>query len=148
MAVISGLSTCSAEDSLTNYLGEVLPAGTEIEINESCGGTFGLNPAVALFQVAIPNQLSSPDLTAIAFEGGSWTRQASLQEFANQHGAPVGIGATILDGKGCLRDLRDDADSLLFEPLPGLYFRSNDQSVIIILPDGEPGRGVLFTQGR
>lgn len=71
-----------------------------------------------------------------------------MQEFALTYDSEVGIAATVLDGKNCLMSMRDDAVALPGEPQPGLYFRSQDQSVVIMMPDDMPGTGVLFSQGH
>ncbi len=71
-----------------------------------------------------------------------------MQEFALKYGSEVGISATVLDGKNCLMSMRDDAVVLLGKLQPGLYFRSHDQSVVIMMPDDMPGMGVLFSQGH
>lgn len=92
-------------------------------------------------------QAPRPDLTTFPVKDGVWTRQSSLLEFADQHDAEPGISATVLDAKDCLEALRADARVLLFEPSLGLYFRSGDQTVVIILPDALPGTGVILTQG-
>jgi hypothetical protein len=114
------------------YLAEVLPPASDLRVADSCGGWLGLSPAVAVFDVTLP----------------TWSRQASLPGFVDEAGKPVGLAATVLDGKDCLRHLRPDAEAILFGPLPGLYFQSRDQSVLVVLPDGHPGLGILFTQGR
>lgn len=147
-ATIFTLSGCTVEGALVEYLSEVFPSGSKIEITESCGGSLGLSAAVAVLEVSFPEEFPTQDLTAFDSERGEWTRQASLREFVEKDDFEVRTAATVLDGKDCLRDLRDDADALLFEPKPGLYFRSNDQTVVIMMPDDEVGTAVLLAQGR
>jgi hypothetical protein len=136
------------DSALHDYLSEVFPTGSDIKIQESCGGSLGLSATVAVFEVVVANDDPASELTRFAPEDGTWTRQASLQEFVDAHGEPVGLAATVLDGKACQRKLRNDANALLFEQAPGLYFRSHDQTAFIMMPDDEPGTGVVFVQGR
>ncbi|MBL9050207.1 MAG: hypothetical protein JNK19_08865 [Tabrizicola sp.] len=147
-AVISSLSGCTTAGALHDYLSEVFPSGSAIKITDTCGGTLGLSAAVAVIEVSLPGGAPPLNEESLATETGRWTRQESLQEFIEQHAEPAGIGVTVGDGKDCLLDLRDDAEALLFEPSPGFYYRSNNQMVVIMLPDSEPGRGVVFAQGR
>ncbi len=130
---------------MRQYLAEVLPPASDLRVADSCGGWLGLSPAVAVFDVTLPE---GADLDTLATGLGTWSRQASLPGFVDEAGKPVGLAATVLDGKDCLRHLRPDAEAILFGPLPGLYFQSRDQSVLVVLPDGHPGLGILFTQGR
>ena len=147
-AVLCTVSGCTVDGALHEYLSEVFPGGSTIKITESCGGTLGLTAAVAVFEVGFAGGAPTPDMTLFTPDAGVWTREGSLQEFAEKYDFEVGISATVLDGKDCLTSMRDDAKSLLFEPQPGLYFRSHDQSVIIMMPDDEPGTGLIFAQGR
>ncbi|MBL9072697.1 hypothetical protein [Tabrizicola sp.] len=135
------------EGALHEYLSEVFPTGTVIQITDTCGGTLGLTPAVAVFAVSLSADDPSYELQRFATERGHWTRQASMQEFAQDHDQTVGISATVLDGKDCLASLGKEALLHTDPAMPGQYFRSNDQTVVIVIPDDTPGQGVLFVQG-
>jgi hypothetical protein len=147
-ALLGALSGCTVDGALHAYLSEVFPAGSTVEITESCGGTLGLSAAVAVFDVDFAGDAPTPDLTAFSPDDGAWTRQKSLREFAELYESGEGIAAAILYGRDCLGDLRDDANALLAGPVAGLYFRSHNQQVVIVLPDNEPGTGVVFALGR
>lgn len=147
-ALLGALSGCTVDGALHAYLSEVFPAGSTVEITESCGGTLGLSATVAVFEVDLVGDAPTPDLTAFSPDHGAWTCQKSLKEFAELYDSGEGIAAAILYGRDCLGDLRDDANALLAGPVPGLYFRSHNQQVVIILPDSEPGTGVVLAQGR
>jgi hypothetical protein len=147
-ALLVALSGCTVDGALHAYLSEVFPASSTVEITESCGGTLGLSAAVAVFEVDFAGDAPTPDLTAFSPDDGTWTRQKSLMEFAELYDSGEGIAAAILYGRDCLDYLRDDANALLAGPVPGLYFRSYNQMVVIVLPDDEPGTGIVFAQGR
>lgn len=148
LAALCVLAGCTTETAVQQYLTEILPTASVVRATDSCGGWLGLSPAVALVDVTLPKGVARGDLIGLETETGAWSYRGSLQDFVDDEGKPVGLAATVLDGKDCLRRLRADADAILFGPLPGLYFRSHDQSVLVILPDGQPGLGILFTQGR
>lgn len=59
----------------------------------------------------------------------------------------VGIAATLLDGKACLRQITDEADAILFGPKPGSYDASSNEQVVVIVFDDPQAQGVIFMQG-
>ncbi len=146
--MICTLSGCTFEGAVSEYLVDIFPVGSVIQVTDSCSSAFGAGGGAAVFEVTFPQNVSVPDLAALQLERGAWTREDSLQKFAEKHDFEVGIAATVLDGRDCFRSLREDADVWLFEPKPGLFFRSNDQTLVIMLPDDALGAGAVFSQGR
>ena len=135
---------CTNTSRLEKILAEILPPNIQVTMTETCAKLLG--PAVALFStVSPPAEKSILDHTS----DGLWVRSASLLEFAEadarEYGG-AGVGATILDGKECLRDKTDTADEILFGSKDGLYFRSNNRQIVAILFDEPEGHGVLFLQ--
>jgi hypothetical protein len=147
-AVFSILAGCTFEGAVSEYLVDVFPEGSVIQVTNSCSSAFGAGGGAAVFEVTFPQNDAVPELAALKPERGVWTREDSLQIFAAKYGSKVGIAATVLDGKNCLNTMRDDADSLLSAAQPGLFYRSHDQTVVIMMPDGVPGTGMIFSQGR
>jgi hypothetical protein len=147
-AIVCTLSGCTYEGAVLEYLVDVLPVGSAIQVTDSCSSAFGAGGGAAVFEVTFPQDASVPDLAALGLERGTWTREGSLGSFAEEHDFEVGIAATVLDGRECFRSLREDADAWLFEPKPGLFYRSEDQTVVIMMPDDAPGVGAVFSQGR
>jgi hypothetical protein len=141
------LSGCTFEATVREYLVEVFPPGTTVQISDSCSGAFGMAGGAAQFQVTFPKG-APPDLTALALDQGAWSREGSLLEAVEKHGEDFGLGSTVTDGWNCLRDMREDGRAWFTDPMPGLYFRSQDQTIMIMLPDSHSGVGVLFAQGR
>jgi hypothetical protein len=143
------VSGCTVEGRLVEILGSAFTTASVIWISDSCHSFLGFGPAVAVFDVTFTGDDPAPDLTALATGDGTWTRQESLQQFAEDHDQENGLGisATVLDGKDCLGRLGRDV--LLSERIlvPGQYYRSKDQSVVIVMPESTPGQGVLFVQG-
>lgn len=147
-ASICTLSGCTFEGAALEYLVDVFPQGSVIQVTDSCSRTFGMGGGAVIFEASFQQNAQAPDLTALSPELGTWTREDSLQKFAKKYDFEVGIAATVLDGRDCFRSLREDAEAWLFEPNPGIYFRSHDQNIVIMMPDDPPGYGVLFSQGR
>jgi hypothetical protein len=142
------LSGCTFAASVREYLVEVFPPGATIEISDSCSGAFGLAGGAAQFHVTFPEGAATPDLTGLALDRGVWSREGSLIETVQKHGEQFGLETTVTHGWNCLLDMREDGRTWFTDPMPGLYFRSQDQTILIMLPDGHPGVGVLFAQGR
>jgi hypothetical protein len=147
-AILCTLAGCTFEGASREYLVDVFPQGSVIQVTDSCSRAFGAGGGAAVFEVSFAQNDQAADLTALSPELGTWTREGSLPTFAETYDSEVGIAATVLDGRDCFRSLRDDADAWLFEPKPGLFFRSHDQNIVIMMPDDAPGIGVIFSQGR
>lgn len=147
-AIVCSLSGCTYEGSIQEYLADIFPEGSVIQVTDSCSSAFGLGGGAAVFEIAVSDDEPVLEPGEFSPERGAWTREQSMQEFALKYGSEVGISATVLDGKNCLMSMRDDAVVLLGKLQPGLYFRSHDQSVVIMMPDDMPGMGVLFSQGH
>jgi hypothetical protein len=147
-AAFCTLSGCTFEGAALDYLVDVFPQGSVIQVTDSCSSAFGAGGGAAVFEASFEQNGQAPYLTSLSPELGTWTREDSLQKFAEKYDFEVGIAATVLDGRDCFRSLREDADAWLFEPKPGLYFRSTDQNIVVMLPDNALGTGVLFSQGR
>lgn len=132
------------ENYILLKLAEALPEGAEPHLQSNCHSFLGLGPVVALFEVPAHDQLGT--LAFAQHEG--WARHQSLPEFVKHHSADHGPGSsvTILDGKECLRELSEDAQTILFEVSPGLYYSSDDNRVVIILFDEPQGTGAIFIQ--
>jgi hypothetical protein len=146
LATVFFLAGCGGhvESEILRLLAEALPESAEPRLQSTCHSFLGLGPAVALFEVPLQDQIG-----ALAFtQNDTWARHQSLPEFVEQHGTSrgPGLGATILDGKECIRKLSEDADTILFEGSPGLYFSSGDERVVIILFDEPRGTGAIFIQ--
>ena len=89
------------------------------------------------------------NLSEIQDIDGIWVHGESLSDFADfmDSGRPgPGVGATILDGKNCLREMTDNANDILFGRNPAQYFGSSNRRVVIILPEATPDEGILFVQ--
>lgn len=100
---------------------------------------------MAVFEVSLPLD-DAADLVSFETELGKWSRSTSILQF-EQTNQSLDVGGTLLDTKDCLRKLRADDTAVLVQPLPGLYYRSDFGEVVIVLPDEQPGTGILFTQG-
>ncbi len=137
------------EGRLVELLGTAFTTESVTWISDSCHSFLGFGPAVAVFDVTFTGDDPAPDLTALATGDGTWTRQESMQQFAedHDHGNVPGISATVLDGKDCLGSLGMESLLSTRVPLPGQYYRSDDQTIVIVMPDSTPGQGVLFVQG-
>ncbi len=86
-------------------------------------------------------------LTGRFSENPAWSVHESMPDFhKDRSGAFVGIGATLLDGKECLRSLTENANTILFETMPGTYYASPNEEVIIVLFTEPKGTGVIFVQ--
>ncbi|AQZ53229.1 hypothetical protein [Martelella mediterranea] len=136
------------EDGLLRILAEALPEGAEPEVLSTCYSFLGLGPTVALFRYPVKGVTDAPATSLNPDGSKGWTWQPSLGDFVEkQSKEPVlGLAMTVLDGKQCLRDMTDDANSILFEEHPGLYYSTNREEVIIILFDGPEREGVIFIQ--
>lgn len=144
LALLCVLVGCTVEGSAQEYLSEVFPPGYQTEITDSCGG--GLSPVVVLFDVSHPLN-GEAKLVGFEPELGKWTRASSMRQFAETNSSRD-VAGTILDTKDCLKKLLTDANTVLGQSMPGLYFRNDFGSVVIVLPEDQPGTGILFSQGR
>ena len=144
LAVSIVLSGCATELRLEEILYEIFPQSAQVELDSTCFRFLG--PAVGIFTVSsLPSEKSMLDHMA----DGHWVRSESLLQFAEadyQEYAGSGVGATILDGKKCLRDSSGQAEDILWGNKPGLFFRSNNRKIVAILFDEPKGHGVLFIQ--
>jgi len=107
-----------------------------------------MGPAVGLFSLPEGSEeIMKQELLKRTVQG-SWSRAPSLAEFARRdedHLGP-GVGATILDGKRCLRKIESEAKEVLFGDREGFYFRSDNREVVIVIFDHPSGNGVIFVQ--
>lgn len=146
LAAVFLLAGCGnhVENEILRLLAEALPESAEPRLQSTCHGFLGLGPAVALFEVPPQDQTGDSFFT----QNDAWVRLQSLPEFVEQHSTVrgPGLGATILDGKECMRELSEDAETILFESSPGLYYSSSDERVVIILFDEPRGNGAIFIQ--
>ena len=78
-----------------------------------------------------------------------WSYAPSLGEYVGRDSYPsLGLAATILDGKACLRELTPDANKILFGDTPGLYRHSQNRRILVILFNDRPHTGVVFVQAK
>ncbi|MEX0348994.1 MAG: hypothetical protein AB3N15_06170 [Paracoccaceae bacterium] len=135
---------CSRDARLEETLTEILPPEAQIALVETCSELLGAS--VALFSVALPPASKRFHDQSV---NGLWMRTRSLQEFAQADAdgyRGAGVSATILDSKECLRNITDDADTILFGEKAGLYYRSENREIVAIIFDEPSGRGVMFLQ--
>ena len=130
------LGGCDSPSRLLELIDGALPPDTGATLTESCTPFMG--PFVGLF--TLPNgPLVSPE---------GFQRFPSLSDFVQSDADCLGacLGATVLDGKECLRKLTNRADDILFAPTPGLYRWTNNRKVIVVLFDDPAGEGLIFVQ--
>ena len=137
-------ASCTDQTILSEILYDALPEGANAVISEAC--TPLLQGAVALL-----DEVSLPDETPLDASNatGEWVRSVSLTNFSEADSATyrgVGVSATILDGKNCLRHLSLDADQILFGERSGWYYRSDNREIVVVLFDEPLGKGVMFVQ--
>lgn len=135
---------CSNDAKFEEILARILPPTAQIALTETC--SMFLGASIALFSGV--SLLSEKSLLDHAVDG-LWVRSSSLLEFAEadaQEYPGSGVGATILDGKECLRDKTDEAEEILFGAKAGLYFRSENREIVAIIFDEPKGHGVVFLQ--
>ena len=138
---------CTQDSNIMEILGEALPGDESPTLTNSCTSFLGFGPAVGIFEV-------SPEAAreAAGFRGrfagtSSWSQHGSMLAFAEARSQEVlGINATLLDGKECLREMTADADKILFGDLPGTYYASPDQEVVIVLFSDTSAKGAIFIQ--
>ena len=144
------LAGCGSEieDEIHRILAEALPELAEPQLLSTCYSFMGLGPVVALFDVPMRGRLDALIFDNEIGENAGWTRHQSLLEFVEQRSVVrgAGLGATILDGKKCLRKLNDNSASILFEERPGSYYSSADERIVVILFDKPQSAGVIFIQ--
>lgn len=135
---------CTSEKHLEPIILGAFPKSVAVEIETFC--THIMGPAVAVFSY----EGAEPDtIREYQAPNGSWTHSSSLGRFAeisDSGRGGLGVGITILDGKKCLREVVENADDILFQPNPGLYYRSDEREIVVILPESTPGEGMLFIQ--
>ena len=135
---------CSDEARFEETLAEILPSSAQISLIKTCSEFLGAS--VVLFSDV---SLTSDESILNHAVDGLWVPSTSLSEFAESDEAiyrGAGVGATILDGKDCLRDITNEADEILFGAKTGLYFRSENREIVAILFDAPKGHGVMFLQ--
>ncbi|NUB46826.1 hypothetical protein GEU84_020795 [Fertoebacter nigrum] len=141
------LGGCTQEGHLLDILARALSSDGEVKIETSCTAFLGFGPAVAIFQVSPGLAEEAVSLTGRFAENWAWSHHESMNDFHKKRGVrTVGIGATLLDGKDCLKKLTANADALLFDKMPGAYFASPDEEVVIVLFSEPQGRGAIFVQ--
>ena len=115
-------------------------------LGETCIKFMG--PAVGLFSLPIGSKKIIEQELLEGTVQGSWSRAPSLVEFDRRDNEYLGagIGATILDGKECLRDIEPGAEEILFSNREGFYFHSKDRRVVIVIFDRPSGNGIIFVQ--
>lgn len=144
IATSLAISGCSNESRLKDILARTLPPSAQISMIETCSENLGA--AVGLFSDI--SQASDESILNHRVDG-LWTRSASLSEFAKsdtERYQGAGVGATILDGKDCLREISNKAEEILFETKTGLYFRSENRKIVVVMFDEPKGHGVIFLQ--
>jgi len=138
------IAGCATEVRLKEILAGILPLSPQLSLTETCSKFLG--PTVVLFSNA--SLTSEEDIINHVVEG-LWIRSSSLIEFADvdaQTYRGAGVGATILDGKNCLREITAEAEEILFGSKTGLYYRSENREIVAILFDEPKGHGVMFLQ--
>jgi hypothetical protein len=141
------LGGCTQEAHLKDILAHALSAKGEVTVEKSCTYFLGFGPAVAIFQISPGLAEEVVGLTGRFAEDSAWSHHDSMIDFYEERGVQtVGIGATVLDGKDCLRGLIANADAVLFDKMPGAYFASPDEEVVIVLFSEPQGRGAIFVQ--
>lgn len=141
------LAGCTQEDNLKNLLDQTLSAQGEVTITTSCTSFLGLGPSVAIFEVSPKLAEEAMGLTGRFSDNPAWSVHKSMPDFHKDRSrAFVGIGATLLDGKECLRSLTEKANTILFETMPGTYYASANEEVNIVLFAEPRGTGVIFVQ--
>lgn len=141
--------SCTQQSILMEALSAALPAEATPTLTDSCTTFLGLGPAVALFEVSPEIARDAAGVKGPFADTTSWSQHESMPAFAEARSHKItGINATLLDGKGCLREMTADADAILFEHSPGTYYASPNQKVVIVLLSGDLGKGVIFMQSR
>ncbi|MEO0773219.1 MAG: hypothetical protein AAFZ04_08570 [Pseudomonadota bacterium] len=134
---------CQGRSNIEDEIRGFLPQGSTFSTGEICDPLFG--PIVAAFSLEkVPARSQF-----LNYEGnGAWTVASSLRKFVemDDYDQPLGMGATILDGKECLRDISDQADQILFGENPGLYYRSDKRRIVAVVFDDPLGTGFVFFQ--
>lgn len=140
------LASCSSESPLKTILETHLPDGLVPTLNETCSTLMG--PAVGLFSLSKGPEENIEQVLLKNTVQGRWSRASSLAEFTRRDKEHMGsgIGATILDGKNCLRKIDENAEETLFGATEGFYFRSENREVVIVIFDHPTGNGVIFVQ--
>lgn len=144
IAASLAIAGCSNDASLEETLAEILPPSAQISLTETCKKFLGAS--VALFSDV---SLTSDESILNHAVDGLWAPSSSLSEFAETDAEKyqgAGVGATILDGKDCLRDITNEAEEILFGAKAGLYFRSENRKIVVIMFDAPKGHGVMFLQ--
>ena len=140
------LSGCASEKYLDEFLEASLPSGLTPTLNKTCIQFMGA--AVGLF--SLPNgsdKILRQEVQNNTVQG-TWSHAPSLGEFAARDAEHrgAGIGATILDGKKCFRDMEETANEILFGNKTGFFFHSENRNVVIMIFDDPKGNGVIFVQ--
>lgn len=144
-AAIAFLSSCRTEGHYTELLDQALSTQGQVQITASCAPLLG--PAVALFQV--PPDLAQEALSLTGRFSGhvGWSLHNTFSDFeAKRSRRNPGIAATLLDAKPCLQKLTPKARAILFEAMPGAYFASPQEDMVILLLAEPAGQGVLLLQ--
>ena len=147
--ILSGillLASCSSESQLKAVLKSYLPDGLLPTLGETCIKFMG--PAVGLFSLPEGSEEFINRELLMGTNYGRWARASSLADFVHrdEHHGRSGVGATILDGKKCLRKIESQAHDILFGEREGFYFRSENGQVVIVIFDQPSGNGVIFIQ--
>ena len=146
LAISLGLSGCMPEAIILDHLQSALPPGTSASLAERCSPFMG--PSVALFDLSTDRANDALLSEQLRNMDGLWSQHESMADFhqVRSQARGPGIGATLLDGKSCLRDLTPDADDILFGDRRGYYYASPPEDVVIVLFGAEPQSGVIFVQ--
>ena len=141
------LSACSQDDNLLKLLANASVPRGAAAITKSCTSFLGLGPAVATFEISPELAKEAASLAGGFSEGSAWSHHDSMPEFVKERSRKVvGISATLLDGKDCLQGLTPSARAILFEKMPGTYYASPAEDVVIVLFAEPQGSGVIFVQ--
>jgi len=141
------LSACTQDDNLIDLLRDALPPALEPQLTATCTSFLGLGPAVAVFKIyrgaAVNLTVQSEHLP----NGNLWSRHEAMSDFVEVRSqTSVGVGATLPDGKNCIRNLTADADLILFGENSGTYYTSANEQVVIVLFDSPKDTGAIFVQ--
>lgn len=137
---------CAATSHIREKLAAILPSDANVQVSQTCSGA--IFPHAASFSVS--ESLSAEAVLNLEVDG-KWMQASSFSDFiARDTDAPKGpgVGATLLDGKACLRGFSKDADRILFGESAGLYYRSASGGIVAVLFEAPVWQGVVFLQGR
>lgn len=143
-AIIAILGGCSPDASLKSTLLKILPENTKVELLQTCSRFMG--PAVASFSFT---PLPANDSSIRNSTDRKWARYSSFAELADADAKlykGLGVSATLLDGKKCIREIDSNANQILFGSNKGWYYISQNREIVAFLFDNPKGRGLLFIQ--